>query len=148
MALGVFAALIVWNVLFLYGSWLAPSKDRCILLAYRLCCLAGLSTLVLFYISGLYHDTLIQPRKFIPQANRALRHYNVKLVATSRGWLNAFSPLQPGEGLSLIVSSKAGSMQFREAFEEYRTEYWQEVSRNAAKHGKSQRHHTHQKIKL
>lgn len=121
---------MAWNVYFLYGVWQGTNERRYLVFFYKLCCLAGLSTLLLFYLSGLYHDTLVQPRKFVPQANRALRHYNVKLVVTNRGWLRVFRQPRPGEGLRLIVSSKAGTMQFREAFDQYREEYWHEVRKN------------------
>ncbi|CCG82692.1 Sporulation-specific protein spo7 [Taphrina deformans PYCC 5710] len=129
----LFVCLVVWNIYFLYVVWQGTTRYHYLSFLYRVCLLAGLSTLLLFYLSGLYHDTLVQPRKFIPQANRALRHYNVKLVITNRGWLRMFRQLKPGEGLRLIVSSKAGTMQFREAFEQYREEYWLEVQKNAKK---------------
>lgn len=86
--------------------------------------------MVLFYISGLYQDTIVQPRRFIPQANRALRHFNVKLIVTNRGWLRLFRKTKAGEDIRLIVSSKAGTLHFREAFEEYRAAYWAQVERN------------------
>lgn len=114
---------------FSYQVWTEHLEHGYMSFLNRLCCLIGLSTVVLFYISGLYNDTLVQPRKFIPQANRALRHFNVKLVATNRGWLRIFGRPGPSEGLRLIVSSKAGSMHFREAFEDYRDEFWQEIGR-------------------
>lgn len=105
---------------------------------------------MLFYLSGLYNDTLVQPRKFIPQANRALRHYNVKLVITNRGWLRMFKKTRPGEGVRLILAAKAGSMAFREGFEEYRREYWQQVEKNMlnesslkASTGTQEHHHHH-----
>lgn len=128
----LFVFLLAWNFYFLYGTWYSPHGHRYVSFIYRLCALAGLSTLLLFYLSGLYNDTLVQPRKFVPQANRALRHYNVKLVITNRGWLRMFKVAKPGEGLRLIVSSKAGTMQFREAFEQYRDEYWSEAQKQAS----------------
>lgn len=127
----ILVVLLLWNSFFLYHAWTAAATRPAFLsFMIRFCCLIGFSTLILFYASGLYHDTLVEPRKFIPRANRALRHFNVKLVPTKRGWLRFFKANKPGQGLRLIVSSKAGSIHFREAFEEYRNTYWQQVEVN------------------
>lgn len=126
----VLLALLLWNAYFLYGVWIVPSAQRYLGFLQRVSCLAGLSTLVLFYISGLYHDTIVQPRRFIPQANRALRHFNVRLIVTNRGWLRLFKKTEPGGDVRLIVSSKAGTLHFREAFEIYRASYWNQVRKN------------------
>ncbi|ORY75736.1 Spo7-like protein-domain-containing protein [Protomyces lactucae-debilis] len=122
-----FALLIAWNAFFFHGTWVNPSDYSYVLFLYRICLLAGLVTLVLFYASGLYNSTLLQPRKFIPQANRGLRPFNVKLVPTQTGWLSFLrKEKMPGEAhVKLVVSARAGGEpQVREGFEEYRQAYW------------------------
>ncbi|KAI5779214.1 Spo7-like protein-domain-containing protein [Geopyxis carbonaria] len=51
----------------------------------------GVVTGVLYYATGLYHKTIVEPRQFVSIANRGLRGFNVKLVKvplTSREWLS------------------------------------------------------------
>ena len=87
----------------------------------------ALSALILFCVSGLYNDTIVEPRKFLPRANRALRPFNVKFVPQQSGWLSRWKTTRPSQALRLIVSSRAGSIQFREAYDEYRDAYWQQL---------------------
>lgn len=128
-----FAALLLWIGFFFHGVWIQPSHYHYVSFLYRICLLAGLVTLVLFYASGLYHSTLVQPRKFIPQANRGLRPFNVKLVQTSTGWLSMFRQREKRgeEKVKLVVSARAGASNVREGFEEYRSAYWQAIEEKA-----------------
>lgn len=81
-----FATLVAWSAFFLHGALIQPSSYYYVLFLHRICALAGLVTLLLFYASGLYASTLVAPRKFLPHANRALRHFNCRLVREKRGW--------------------------------------------------------------
>jgi len=50
----------------------------------------GAVTGVLYYATGLYHTTIVEPRRFVAIANRGLRGFNVKLVKvplTYRQWI-------------------------------------------------------------
>lgn len=40
----------------------------------------GVGTGMLYYATGLYHKTIVEPRRFVSVANRGLRGFNVKLV--------------------------------------------------------------------
>jgi hypothetical protein len=51
----------------------------------------GVFTGVLFYATGLYDKTIVEPRRFVFMANRGLRPYNVKLVKVPlsyREWIS------------------------------------------------------------
>ncbi|TGZ83316.1 Spo7-domain-containing protein [Ascodesmis nigricans] len=51
----------------------------------------GIVTGVLYYATGLYHKTIVEPRRFVSMANRGLRSINVKLVKISlptREWIS------------------------------------------------------------
>ena len=88
--------------------------------------LAGLVTGFLFYVSGLYNATLVQPRKYVPHTNRALRPFNLKLVSNSAGLLGLLKRQDFGTGsIKLILSGKGGiDTEFREGWELFRESYW------------------------
>lgn len=64
----------------------------------------GVGTGMLYYATGLYHKTIVEPRRFVSVANRGLRGFNVKLVKiplSYREWFcwwwgwYTFRPLAP-----------------------------------------------------
>ncbi|BFZ53352.1 Nem1-Spo7 phosphatase regulatory subunit [Savitreella phatthalungensis] len=81
-----FAGLLMWCGYFVLTAFVRPSSYAYVLQLQRLCALAGLVTLALFYTSGLYTSTLVSPRKFLPHTNRALRHFHLRLVKDRLGW--------------------------------------------------------------
>lgn len=48
--------------------------------------LVSLTTLALFFATGIYADKIAYAYKFVPQTNRALRPFNVYLNTRARGW--------------------------------------------------------------
>ncbi|KAI5814287.1 Spo7-like protein-domain-containing protein [Pyronema omphalodes] len=51
----------------------------------------GVGTGVLYYATGLYHKTIVEPRRFVAIANRGIRGFNVKLVKqplSYKEWIN------------------------------------------------------------
>ncbi|KTW32178.1 uncharacterized protein T551_00860 [Pneumocystis jirovecii RU7] len=128
-----FLWLLSWIVYFFYGVFIVPSNYYYVSLLYRLCLLAGVITLLLFYLSGLYSKTLMLPLKFIPYTNKCLRPYNLKIVPnrTIKSRLLRLLPhrmlARPdyGEGgVRLVLLSKGFDRSFCEGWEMFRQEYW------------------------
>ncbi|KAG5520196.1 hypothetical protein PMAC_001273 [Pneumocystis sp. 'macacae'] len=128
-----FLWILSWIVYFFYGVFIVPSNYYYVSLLYRLCLLAGIITLLLFYLSGLYSKTLMLPLKFIPYTNKCLHPYNLKIVP-NRTVKSRFFRLLPyrllarpnyGEGgVRLVLLSKGFDRSFCEGWEMFRQEYW------------------------
>jgi len=84
--------LFVWILFFSYRIFiLGGSPYYYVSLLERLGFGGGVVTGVLYYATGLYHKTIIEPRRFVFMANRGLRGFNVKLVKiplSTRGWIS------------------------------------------------------------
>ncbi|TKY89076.1 hypothetical protein EX895_001607 [Sporisorium graminicola] len=86
----------------------------------------SLTTLFLFFASGMHAERIRSANKFVPQANRSLRNFNMYLntrttrTATLSG-ASSIPPAQNSRG-ELIFSSKV-SPDFREGYERYRAAF-------------------------
>jgi Spo7-like protein len=109
-------------------------------LFHRISLLGGLFTLVLYYVSSLFHRTLIYPKKYLSHTNKSLRQFNLKLVPNSSS-----SPLRNlpvvrwffppktvlGEGGVKVVLNQRGGIEgeFIEGWEMFREDFWEEEER-------------------
>ncbi|CDO95697.1 unnamed protein product [Kluyveromyces dobzhanskii CBS 2104] len=48
-------------------------------------------TIVLFHLSGEYKRTMVMPRRFLVNANKGMRQFNVKLVKVKSTWLQNYA---------------------------------------------------------
>lgn len=74
--------LMIWTAYFYYGVFVNYSVYTSVHLFHKLCLTIGIVTLGLFYISGQYSKTMVYPRRFLPNTNKGLRQFNLKLVST------------------------------------------------------------------
>ncbi|RPB16436.1 hypothetical protein P167DRAFT_317901 [Morchella conica CCBAS932] len=73
--------LLAWNAYFLHRIFdLGGSPYYYIYHLEWLGLLGGCVTAALYYATGLYEKTIVEPRRFVSTANRGLRGFNVKLV--------------------------------------------------------------------
>ncbi|KAA8895360.1 Spo7-like protein-domain-containing protein [Sphaerosporella brunnea] len=89
---GFLIALFIWTSIFGYRFFiLGGSPYYYVSLLEMLALGGGVFTGVLFYATGLYDKTIVEPRRFVFMANRGLRTYNVKLVKVPlsyREWIS------------------------------------------------------------
>lgn len=77
-----FVLLIVWTSWFFHRVFLSTgSPYTYIYTLERLAFSVGITTIGLFYLTGLYRKTLVYPRKFVHNTNKGLRQFNLKLVS-------------------------------------------------------------------
>lgn len=85
-----------------------------------------LTTLFLFFASGMHAERIRSANKFVPQANRSLRNFNMYLNTrtTRRTTLSSSSSIPPAQNSrgELIFSSKV-SPEFRQGYERYRAAF-------------------------
>lgn len=85
-----------------------------------------LTTLFLFFASGMHAERIRSANKFVPQANRSLRNFNMYLNTrtTRTATLSAASSIPPAQNSrgELIFSSKV-SPEFREGYQRYRAAF-------------------------
>lgn len=95
--------------------------------------LATFIFLGLFFLTGLYHRAFVAAPNFIPDTNRGLRQFNVRLVKCQPSikerlfqlvWDPCYSS-HPSELVKLVPFSRAFSPQFIENWEIYRVEFWE-----------------------
>ncbi|KAK9472168.1 Spo7-like protein-domain-containing protein [Dipodascopsis tothii] len=138
------ASLLMWTAYFYYGVFIQYSVYTSVHLFHKLGLTVGIVTLGLFYLSGLYSKTMVYPRRFLPNTNKGLRQFNLKLVSTRTSstakplpyYHHYYYHYKPpgGEIVKLVMIPKAFSPEFREGWEIYRQEYWeQENERRAAR---------------
>jgi len=109
-------------------------------LVHRLSLLGGLFTLVLYYVSSLFHRTLIYPKKYLSHTNKSLRQFNLKLVPNPVStplrhlpilrWI--FRPKHAlGEGGVKVVLNQRGGIEgeFIEGWEMFREDFWEDEER-------------------
>ncbi|KAL7272933.1 Nem1-Spo7 phosphatase regulatory subunit [Rhizina undulata] len=97
--------LFLWNLFFFLRIFLfGGSPYSSISVLEKLGLGGGVVTAGLYYATGLYHTTIVEPRRFVSSSNRGLRGFNVKLVKiplSYRGWITwwwgwyTFSPPAP-----------------------------------------------------
>lgn len=129
----LFVVLLIASTLyFAYTLFIDPSIYRVIHFFNRLFLMISLVTIVLFYISGSYTKTLVHSRKFIHNANKGLRGFNVKLVKIAPTWMESFIDIlwhpayssRPGRIVKIVLSPRAFNPDTVDAWEIYRQEYW------------------------
>ncbi|KAF6766931.1 Sporulation/nuclear morphology, Spo7 [Kalmanozyma brasiliensis GHG001] len=85
-----------------------------------------LTTLFLFFASGMHAERIRSANKFVPQANRSLRNFNMYLNtrSTRTATLSAASTIPPAQNSrgELIFSSKVNP-DFREGYQRYRAAF-------------------------
>ena len=85
-----------------------------------------LTTLFLFFASGMHAERIRSANKFVPQANRSLRNFNMYLNTrtTRTATLSSNSSIPPAQNSrgELIFSSKV-SPEFRQGYERYRAAF-------------------------
>ncbi|KAJ9474701.1 F-box domain-containing protein [Pseudozyma hubeiensis] len=88
-----------------------------------------LTTLFLFFASGMHAERIRSANKFVPQANRSLRNFNMYLntranrtAALSSGTSTSSIPPAQNTRGELIFSSRV-SPEFREGYEKYRAAF-------------------------
>lgn len=109
-------------------------------LFHRLSLLGGILTLILYYVSALFHRTLVYPKKYIPHTNKSLRQFNLKLVPNPAShplrnlpilrWIFRPKPVL-GEGGVKVVLNQRGAIEgeFIEGWEMFREDFWEEEER-------------------
>ncbi|KAF8544850.1 Spo7-like protein-domain-containing protein [Trichophaea hybrida] len=84
--------LCLWTAFFFYRFFvLGGSPYYYVSLFEKLGLGGGVVTGVLYYATGLYHSTIVEPRQFVSITNRGLRGFNVKLVKiplSYREWIH------------------------------------------------------------
>ncbi|KAF8461690.1 Nem1-Spo7 complex regulatory subunit Spo7, partial [Kalaharituber pfeilii] len=125
--------LCIWTLNFGYQIFVwGPSPYYYISLLQKLALGAGIATLGLFWLSGLYRKTMVFPRKFVGNTNKGLRQFNIKLVALSQA--EEEESLQPsGSHVKLVILPKGFSPTFREGWEVFRNDYWWKENERRAK---------------
>ncbi|KAG0147742.1 hypothetical protein CROQUDRAFT_655734 [Cronartium quercuum f. sp. fusiforme G11] len=129
-------SLIMVTIILAYKSFLAVSPYKVFHYLYVGLLLVAITTLILFFVTGMYTDTIAYAYKFIPQTNRALRPFNMFLNAPPPSPLTSpfqllVSPKEPLGNVApplvnprgeLLFSSKV-STPFIDGYERYRTEW-------------------------
>ncbi|KAL7005905.1 hypothetical protein EMMF5_004446 [Cystobasidiomycetes sp. EMM_F5] len=87
-------SLVLSTVTLAYKVVLAPSPYNAVQFALSGLLLVAIVTLVLFFATGVYSEKIAYAYKFVPQANRALRYFNIYLNTKRppRSW--SLSPLR------------------------------------------------------
>ncbi|KAH9809050.1 Spo7-like protein-domain-containing protein [Melampsora americana] len=145
-------SLIIVTILLAYKSFVAVSPYKLFHYSYVGLLLVAITTLILFFATGMYTDQIAYAYKFIPQTNRALRPFNMFLNTppTSSPLKLFVSPKEPIESSvpplvnprgELLFSSKV-SHQFIDGYEKYRTEWERRRMKDQIVH-----HHHHHLIK-
>lgn len=136
-------SLIIATFLLAYKSFVAVSPYKVFHYSYVGLLLVAITTLILFFATGMYTDQIAYAYKFIPQANRALRPFNMFLntppttsplqlfVSPKEPMGNIVPPLVNPRG-ELLFSSKV-SIPFIDGYEKYRNEW--ERRRSPQKNG-------------
>ncbi|KAH9442779.1 hypothetical protein MJO28_010364 [Puccinia striiformis f. sp. tritici] len=75
--------IIAASVLLAYKTFIAISPYKLIHYLYVALFLVSITTLILFFATGMYTDQIAYAYKFIPQTNRALRPFNMYLITPS-----------------------------------------------------------------
>ncbi|PLW21438.1 hypothetical protein PCANC_13633 [Puccinia coronata f. sp. avenae] len=75
--------IIVASLLLAYKTFIAISPYKLIHYLYVALFLVSITTLILFFATGMYTDQIAYAYKFIPQTNRALRPFNMFLITPS-----------------------------------------------------------------
>lgn len=120
------ALLFLWTAYFAYAVWIAPSPYSYIALLNRICLSSGLISGMLFRLTGLYHKTLVYPRRFMAHTNKGLRQFHVRLVQAPWMWWEwPWRRRRGGASVKLVVLGKVFASDFREGWELYRTAYWE-----------------------
>jgi hypothetical protein len=127
-----FSVLVLAAVYFSYGVFVSPSMYWVINIVDRLMAFTCYITLGLFYLTGLYHKAFVVAPRFILDANKGLRLFNVKLVRVPTTWRETigrtvWSPVysqQPENIVKLVLSTRAFSPDTIEAWEIYRQDYF------------------------
>ncbi|EGG06023.1 uncharacterized protein MELLADRAFT_116661 [Melampsora larici-populina 98AG31] len=126
-------SLIIVTFLLAYKSFVAVSPYKVFHYSYVGLLLVAITTLILFFATGMYTDQIAYAYKFIPQTNRALRPFNMFLNTppTSSPLKMFVSPKEPNGNLvpalmnprgELLFSSKV-SIPFIDGYESYRNEW-------------------------
>jgi hypothetical protein len=125
-------------VSFCLHDWL--SQYYYIHLLHRLSLLGGLFTLILYYVSSLFHRTLIYPKKYLSHANKSLRQFNLKLVPNPVSsplrnlpvlrWIFRPKPVLGQGGVKVVLNQRGGvEGEFIEGWEMFREDFWEEEER-------------------
>ncbi|KAH9449255.1 hypothetical protein H4Q26_011347 [Puccinia striiformis f. sp. tritici PST-130] len=75
--------IIAASILLAYKTFIAISPYKLIHYLYVALFLVSITTLILFFATGMYTDQIAYAYKFIPQTNRALRPFNMFLITPS-----------------------------------------------------------------
>jgi hypothetical protein len=109
-------------------------------LFHRLSLLGGLFTLILYYVSSLFHKTLIYPKKYLSHTNKSLRQFNLKLVPNPTSnpvrnlpilrWIFRPKPVLGEGGVRIMLNQRGGiEGEFIEGWEMFRGDFWEEEQR-------------------
>ena len=83
-------ALFLWIAIFSYRFFVLGGSPYYYVSHFEKLGLGGgVVTAILYYATGTYHSTIVEPRQFVSSANKGLRGFNVKLVKiplTTREW--------------------------------------------------------------
>lgn len=127
-----FFGLVIAAVYYSYAVFVAPSMYWVLNVVDRLLVFTCYITLGLFYLTGLYRRAFVVAPRFVSDANKGLRLFNVKLVRVPPTWGEAiiratWSPVyarRPEDIVKLVLSTRAFSADTIEAWEVYRQEYF------------------------
>jgi Spo7-like protein len=128
-----FSFLILSSLYFGYAMFINPSIYRLVNFFDQLMFMASIVILGLFYLTGLYTKAFVYSPRFIHNANKGLRPFNVKLVRVPRTWKEYTISLlwdpryasAQGRLVKLILSARAFNPEIVEGWEIYRNEYWE-----------------------
>ncbi|KAA1095315.1 hypothetical protein PGT21_020098 [Puccinia graminis f. sp. tritici] len=118
--------IIASSLLLAYKTFIAISPYKLIHYLYVALFLVSITTLILFFATGMYTDQIAYAYKFIPQTNRALRPFNMFLITPSTASSITRTNQSSGGGrigsvlsrlsIGLIVEGLLGTM-FRQLFQ-------------------------------
>lgn len=128
-----FSFLVLSSTYFGYAMFINPSIYRLVNFFDQLMFMASIVILGLFYLTGLYTKAFVYSPRFIHNANKGLRPFNVKLVRVPRTWKEYLISVvwdpgfvcAHGRLVKIILSARAFSPEIVEGWEIYRNEYWE-----------------------
>ncbi|KNZ46616.1 uncharacterized protein VP01_711g7 [Puccinia sorghi] len=94
--------IIAASLLLAYKTFIAISPYKLIHYLYVALFLVSITTLILFFATGMYTDQIAYAYKFIPQTNRALRPFNMFLITPSTATSSMTRSSSVASGCSLV----------------------------------------------
>ncbi|ANB11189.1 Nem1-Spo7 phosphatase regulatory subunit SPO7 [Sugiyamaella lignohabitans] len=141
-----FSFLMTAAVYFTYSVFVEPSIYRAVSFFDRLMFLVSIISVGLFYLTGLYNQAFVLAPKFVHNANKGIRAFNIKLVVVKPTWTESVIRLlwdpvytaKKGGLIKLILSSRVFTTDTIETWDLYRERYWLKENERARRRVQNQ----------